>query len=261
MKIQASVICHEGCVRSNNEDNYYLQGQIRQDVDDLNNRAQFDGSDDCVLFAVADGMGGEAQGEFASLMAVRSLRPCTVEQIQTVATRSIARANALICREIERINRRMGTTLVALYIDAGKAVACNVGDSRAYLLRGGSLTQLTTDHSQVQQLVDLGILTREEARHHKGRHALTQHLGIFEHEIIIQPAFSQVLKLQAGDTFLLCSDGLTDMVDDPAIQASLSLGTPESQAHELIRKALAAGGRDNVTVLVATVSGQESNNG
>ena len=261
MKIQASVICHVGCVRSNNEDNYYLQGQIRQNVEQLSSRAEFDGGEDRILFAVADGMGGEAQGEFASLVAVKSLCPCAFEQIRMEAARSIAQANALICQEISQIGRRMGTTLAALYLDAGKAVVCNVGDSRVYLLRSGSLTQLSTDHSQVQQLVDLGILTREEARHHKGRHALTQHLGILEHEMIIQPAFSQSLELKDGDTFLLCSDGLTDMVEDETIHSILSFGTPESQVQELIGKALAAGGRDNVTVLVATVSEQEACNG
>lgn len=253
MKIQASVICHVGRVRSNNEDNYYLQGEIRQDVDQLNTRAQFVGTDACTLFAVADGMGGEAQGEFASLTAVKSLRACAMEQVCVTATRSINRANALICREMDRIGRRMGTTLAALYIDAGKAVACNVGDSRVYLLRDGSLTQLSTDHSQVQQMIDLGILSPEDARTHPNRHMLTQHLGIREEEMILQPAFSEELELKSGDIFLLCSDGLTDMVDDDAIQTALSSGTPEYQVQTLVEQALAAGGRDNVTVLVATV--------
>ena len=84
---------------------------------------------------------------------MKSMRACAVEQVRVMAARSINRANALICREMDRIGRRMGTTLAALYMDAGKAVVCNVGDSRVYLLRDGSLTQLSTDHSQVQQMV------------------------------------------------------------------------------------------------------------
>lgn len=253
MNIQASVICHVGRVRSNNEDNYYLQGQIRQDVDQLNTRAEFAGTDACVLFAVADGMGGTARGEFASLAAVKSLRACSAEQARAAATRSINRANALICREMDRIGSRMGTTLAALYMDAGRAVVCNVGDSRVYLLRSGELTRLSVDHSQVQQMIDLGFLSPEDARSHPGRHVLTQHLGIREEEMVIQPAFSPELALQAGDIFLLCSDGLTDMVDDDDIRAVLSSGTPEQQAQTLIDRALAAGGRDNVTALVAAV--------
>ena len=253
MNIQASGICPVGRVRSNNEDNYYLQGQIRQDVEQLNTRAQYVGADTCALFAVADGMGGEAQGEFASLTAVKSLRPCSVEQVNAAAQRSINRANALICREMDRIGRRMGTTLAALYIDNGRAVACNVGDSRVYLLRDGILTQLSTDHSQVQQMIDLGILSSEAARTHPNRHVLTQHLGIREDEMILQPAFSEELELRVGDTFLLCSDGLTDMVDDADILEALSSGTSEHRAQTLVELALAAGGRDNVTVLVASV--------
>lgn len=253
MNIQASVVCHVGCVRSGNEDNYYLQGQIRQDVEQPNTRAQFAGPDTCVLFAVADGMGGEAQGEFASLTAVKSLRACAMKQVRAAAARSINRANALICREMDRIGRRMGTTLAALYMDAGKAVVCNVGDSRVYLLRGGSLIQLSTDHSQVQQMIDLGILSPETARTHPSRHVLTQHLGIRAEEMLLQPAFSEELELKSGDTFLLCSDGLTDMVEEDMICAILSSGEPEHQTQALLERALAAGGRDNVTVLVAAV--------
>lgn len=256
MNLHAAVISHVGRVRSNNEDNFYLQGQIRQDVDQLNTRAQFSGPDAQVLFAVADGMGGEAQGEFASLAAVRSLRPAAIGRAAAEATRSIGRANAVICREMDRIGRRMGTTLAALYVDQGKGIACNVGDSRVYLLRGGTLTQLSTDHSQVQQMVQLGLLTPEEARSHPGRHALTQHLGIREDEMILEPAFSEELALEEGDVFLLCSDGLTDMVEDETIAALLSAGTQEHQVQELVERALANGGRDNVTVLVAHVSGE-----
>ena len=145
MNLHAAVISHVGRVRSNNEDNFYLQGQIRQDVEQLNSRAKFSGADTGVLFAVADGMGGEAKGEFASLEAVKTLRPSGIDQARTAATRSINRANAVICREMDRAGCRMGTTLVALYLDKGRAVVCNVGDSRAYRVRGGRSEEHTSE--------------------------------------------------------------------------------------------------------------------
>lgn len=253
MNLQAAVVCHVGSVRTNNEDNYYLQGQIRQSVEELNTRAQFCGPDTQALFAVADGMGGEAQGEFASLAAVRALSPCSFEQGRVALTRGISKANTVICRESQRTGCRMGTTLAAVCIDAGKAVICNIGDSRVYFLREGSLSQLSTDHTQVQQMVDLGILTPEEVRKHPNRHILTQNLGIDACEMIIQPDFCQMLDLKDGDTFLLCSDGLTDMVEDAAIQTVLCSGTPEQQAQSLVDQAIQHGGKDNVTVLIVQV--------
>lgn len=253
MDLQAAVVCHVGCVRANNEDNYYLQGQIRRSVEELNTQAQFCGPDTGTLFAVADGMGGEAQGELASLTAVQALKPCSFDQGQAVLSRSFFKANTFICRENARAGCKMGTTLAALLIDGGMAMVCNIGDSRAYLLRSGSLTQLSTDHTQVQQMVELGILTAEEARNHPNRHILTQHLGIHESDMIIQPAFSEAVKVEGGDTFLLCSDGLTDMVEDDAIRHILCSGTPEQQAQALVDEALRNGGKDNVTVLVAKV--------
>lgn len=254
MNLQAAVVCHVGCVRGNNEDNFYLQGQIRQSVEELNTQAQFGGPDVDALFAVADGMGGEAKGEFASLAAVQALHSCSSEQGRRAISRCFSRANAVICREIDQTGHKMGTTLATLYIDDGKATVCNIGDSRGYLFRDKSLAQVSTDHTQVQQMIDLGILTPEAAREHPQRHVLTQHLGIHECDMIIQPTFSEELQLETGDTFLLCSDGLTDMVGDETICAILSSGTPEQQTQALVEEALRNGGQDNVTVLVVQVT-------
>jgi protein phosphatase len=223
-------------------------------VEELNTHAQFAGPDVDALFAVADGMGGEANGEFASLAAVQALRSCCLEKGRTAVSRCFSRANAVICREIERTGQKMGSTLATLYIDNRKATVCNIGDSRVYLLRNNHLTQISTDHTQVQQMVDLGILTLDEAKDHPNRHVLTQHLGIHECDMIIQPTFSEELQLEAGDTFLLCSDGLTDMVKENVIQVVLSTGIPEEQAQELVDEALRNGGKDNVTVLVVKVT-------
>lgn len=254
-RISAAARTHVGRIRTNNEDNFYLQKHIRRDV---NQGSAFCGGtwkDRSFLAAVADGMGGEDSGEIASLLAVQALSPCRFEEMEGTARASIDRANEKICEEIEKNSgRRMGSTLAALYIDGGQARCCNIGDSRAYLLREGKLLQLSVDHNKAKRMVELGALTPEQAARHPSRHELTQHLGIFQEEMLIQPAFSAPVRLQAGDMFLLCSDGLTDMVSEADISARLVFGgAPEEQAESLVQQALAGGGRDNVTVIVIQV--------
>lgn len=243
-----------GRIRSNNEDNFYWNGLYRRDVNcpscELDGTAQ----DTEALAAVCDGMGGEACGEIASLLAVQRLRPCAFDAVRATAAATVREANDDICRETRSQGRRMGSTLTALYLDGGKAMTCNVGDSRVYLFRDGELRQLTTDHCKSQRLIAMGVLTEEQARKHPSKHELTQHLGIFEEEMIIEPEFGEALTLQPGDVFLLCSDGLTDMVEDRDIAALLgSNETPSAQADALLHTALENGGRDNVTILVLRV--------
>lgn len=251
MKFKYAVRTHQGKIRVNNEDNFYWNGNIRADVNKSQLSYKGVETSGLVLAAVCDGMGGEAQGELASLIAVRALKPCSIDQVRETAIDSIQNANAEICNEIEKNNgRRMGTTLAALYIENDKAISCNVGDSCVYMLREGELRQLSVEHNQVSQLVAMGILTREEARKNKNRHVLTQYLGIFEDEMVIKPAFSEEITLCDGDLFLLCSDGLTDMVREEEMAEILQSGTPEEQADRLVQQALDHGGRDNVTVIV-----------
>ena len=250
---------HTGRVRSNNEDNFYLQGRYREDVEQGEDEAVCRAADRRFLAAVADGMGGEEQGEKASLMAVRALKPCSFGEISSQAAAAVDEANREICEEIENQGgRRMGSTLVSLYMDEGKAVCCNVGDSRAYLLREGKLSQLSVDHNKAGRMVELGVLTPEQAARHPSRHELTQHLGIFADEMVIEPAVSQTVELEDGDLFLLCSDGLTNMVSMEDLKAVLSGGvSPQEMAKELVRLALAGGGRDNVTVIVLQIREKE----
>ena len=255
-RISAAARTHVGRIRTNNEDNFYLQKHIRRDV---NQGSAFCGGtwkDRSFLAAVADGMGGEDSGEIASLLAVQALSPCRFEEMEGTARASIDRANEKICEEIEKNGgRRMGSTLAALYIDDGKARCCNIGDSRVYLLREGKFTRLSTDHNKAGRMVELGVLTPEQAARHPSRHELTQHLGIFEEEMVLGPAFGEPVTLHEGDVFLLCSDGLTDMVSEAAIAACLSReAPPEEQTESLVQLALDGGGRDNVTALVIQIN-------
>lgn len=252
LKLRAAVQTHVGHVRVNNEDNFYLRSHIREDVAQKEAKFRCTSQDSRFLAAVADGMGGEELGELASLLAVQSLRSCRLNAVRDTAMASIRQANSQICAEIKKNGGgRMGSTLVALYIDHGKALCCNIGDSRCYLLRDGALKQLSIDHNKARRMVELGVLTPEQAARHPSRHELTQHLGIFESEMVIEPAFSEMLELRSGDMFLLCSDGLTDRVAEADIAECLTTGcAPEDLTEDLIQRALVHGGRDNVTALV-----------
>lgn len=251
MYLEAVALCDVGRVRQNNEDNYYIQGKVRQNLAQQKAEETFMGTANQSLFAVADGMGGESDGEVASLVAVQSLRSCSLEEICDEAYNAVMEANEMICNEIMRKGgKRMGSTLTALYIDEDKAVVCNIGDSRAYLMREGVLTQISEDHTIVQQMVNMGAITKEEARTHKKRHVLSQNIGIFPDELVIEPTFSEEIELQDGDLFLLCSDGLTDMVTDDEINEILGKGSVYEQGKKLVERALTNGGRDNVTVVL-----------
>ena len=252
MTIEACALCHVGNVRGNNEDNFYLQGKIRGHVNQKIARTTYIGAPKNFLAAVADGMGGAQKGEIASLLTVRALRPVDLSEVAQVVPVCVHQANERICAQMRSLSGRMGSTLTVLYLSGDQAAFANVGDSRIYLLRRGErLQQLTRDHSKAQQLIDLNILTQEQARRHPSRHELTRHLGVYPEEMDLQPDLDEVPALKAGDCFLLCSDGLYDGLTDERIEAILGAsGSAQERAEALVQKALEGGSRDNVTVLV-----------
>ncbi len=260
LKIEGAVATHVGRVRSNNEDNYNLFGNYRHDTEIKQKTENKTVLPEQMAAAVFDGMGGEEAGEVASLMAAKAFMPCEAEDIKNGAVRQMRAVNDEICGEMKRRGGvRMGTTAVALYLDKGRAVCCNVGDSRCYLMRDGALRQLSTDHSEAARMIEMGVLAPEAARQSKSWHKLTQHLGIFPEEFVIEPYVSGIVELCPGDIFMLCSDGLTDMVMDDEIARMLGEGqSAEEMAGELTGAALAAGGRDNVTVMVLKVKEDET---
>lgn len=253
--IEGAVVSHAGRIRSQNEDNYSLFGSYRQDILE-NEKQDFQTAlPQHAAVAVFDGIGGEEAGETAALIAAKMFMPCAIEGLKEEAERRILHINEAICEErTKRGGVRIGTTMAALYLDHNTAMACNVGDSRCYFLRDGTLYQISLDHSESRRMVELGILTEEEASRSKSRHVLTQHLGIFADEFIIEPYFSQMIALRTGDIFLLCSDGLTDMVKDDELGDILKMQLHvKKKAEILIQTALEHGGRDNVTALVLQV--------
>lgn len=204
------------------------------------------------LLVIADGMGGAAAGEVASSEAMhvirkldRDLEGDAVEALAGAVSRANDRLGKLI--EEDPAVEGMGTTLDALLWDGTKFAMAHIGDSRAYRLRDGKLTQISDDHTFVQSLVDEGRLTPDEARHHPHRSLILRALlGRDDND----PDISTV-EAKLGDRYLLCSDGLSDMVDDNVIEATLGGETIDLAATELIRLALEGGGYDNVTVVIA----------
>jgi protein phosphatase len=213
------------------------------------------------LYAIADGMGGHAAGEVASDLAITALARSLRDQERQGAGWSPAEAGELLRQALNDGNRKicesvlaraewrgMGTTMVALVTAGERAVIAHVGDSRAYLLRNGELRQLTSDHSWVNEQVKLGLLTHEQAQRHPMRNIVTRALGN-------QPEVEVDLleeSIRPGDIFALCSDGLSGMLGDDEIHEVLQAqgDVPQAACRELVDRANARGGEDNITVIV-----------
>ena len=248
MRIASGGLTDVGRVRTNNEDCFQIVKPLE-------------------LYVLSDGMGGEAHGEVASAMAVETVvKHCLEAEANPAApffgqpqrnwserTKRLSSAVYLANREIfesakQNAERRgMGATLTAAWIDGSRLSIAHVGDSRAYLLRGGALQQLTNDHSLVAEQVRKGILTPAEAEQSEMQSVLTRALGS-QAQVEID---AEELGLFKGDLVLLCSDGLTRMVTEPEIAGTLQAETdPERAAAKLVALANENGGADNVTVLV-----------
>jgi serine/threonine protein phosphatase PrpC len=217
------------------------------------------------VFVVADGMGGHAAGEVASLMAVQAVITelgdlKTIDEGGKAGNKladSLRTANRNIHDRMlaEADKQGMGTTASVLVIDQKRYLIGQVGDSRVYLLRDGSLQQITKDHSYVQEQVDAGFLTPEQAKYHPYSNVITRCVGASES---VEPDIYRG-EIKAGDIFLVASDGLTGMVDDRRIHALLmSRAEPERKVHSLISEANGRGGLDNITAIVVHVVNEEA---
>jgi protein phosphatase len=207
------------------------------------------------LYVVADGMGGHRGGQVASQVALEAMEGLATEGQGSLADH-VRRANRAVWDrsvEDERL-AGMGTTLTAARVDRGSALIAHVGDSRAYLLRDGSLRQLTSDHTLVARMVKSGEITEAEAEVHPHKNVLTRALGTDEEVEVDEDS----IALVDGDRLLLCSDGLTGMVTEDQIQAILeNSDQPQQAADRLVKAANRAGGIDNITVVVLDAIGEE----
>jgi PPM family protein phosphatase len=233
-------LTHAGKVRQNNEDALLVGG-----------------GEDETLFVVADGIGGFEAGEVASSLAIDVLKDLQPDQPFKAAIGEANRRIVAAGRGDEKLSG-MGTTVVAIRFGGkqGEPVAevAHVGDSRAYLVRGGDMNPITEDHSLVAELVRSGDLTRDEAAEHPQKNLITRALGADE-EVDVDTA---IVPIGAGDRILLCSDGLSDMVSETGISEILAEypDDPERAARVLLSAALDAGGNDNITVVVVDVKEQ-----
>jgi PPM family protein phosphatase len=230
MQIEVGVGTHTGLKRSHNEDTFFA-------------------SDGAKLWIVADGMGGLDSGEVASAMA-RDTVSKLVEEGQTLAY-AIEQAHSEILNFIAANNpdRRMGTTIVALRIEADEFEIAWVGDSRIYHLQDFALKQISRDHSYVQELIDRNLITPEEARHSPHKNLVTQALGAVSKEELKVATARGVLA--PGSQVLLCTDGLTGEVEDHDIEEILLDETRvQGAVDSLIQAALNGGGNDNITVVL-----------
>jgi serine/threonine protein phosphatase PrpC len=207
------------------------------------------------IYAVADGMGGHGSGDVASRLAVEALARCVeLRPLFTEAVlHALEEANQVIVSRAEPPSR-MGTTVAGLAgletAGGDQLMVFNVGDSRVYRLAADRIVQLTVDHSEVQELVMAGVLTREQARTHPRRNIVTRALG----SAPTVHADHWLLPATGGDRFLICSDGLSGELPDEVILPLLAVGDPRQAAEALVAAANDAGGRDNVTAVVVDVA-------
>ncbi|MCQ2559584.1 MAG: protein phosphatase 2C domain-containing protein, partial [Clostridia bacterium] len=259
MKIRACGISELGRVRKNNEDNFLMNSFYKDDLDQK--KVQKDDNDQRkqYLYAVCDGMGGEQYGEQASWLAVKALAEFVSKPFNELIDQYITQANQAICKfSAAQGGVHSGTTAAILYLKDNLAHIYNIGDSRIYLWRDNSLKLLTVDHSKAWQMAEIGILDFETAEKHPSRHILTQHLGLDPAEAVINVHKVPSFPVQKKDLFLLCSDGLNDMLDQEEIAAILQKSdSVQTKTQALIQAALDKGGKDNVTVILAEVEDTE----
>lgn len=255
MQLQAACGCNQGKKRNNNEDNFYFDGSyMNSDNHGLPSIEETAISlNDDGFFCVFDGMGGGDYGEVASYTASKTtkefletgtnINPC---DITPSLTKMCEVVNQAVYEAGEKLgSSRMGSTLVGLYFHAGQAWVCNLGDSRCYFLRNGKMKQISEDHTDEEFMKENGITGRKPY--------LTQYLGIDPDEMTIVPSIESYV-LNRGDRFLICSDGVTDMMDDQTICNNLArYQDPDECVEALIQGALDGGGKDNITAIVLDI--------
>lgn len=236
LPIESFGVSHRGCVRELNEDNYLVEPQAG-------------------LWLVADGMGGHDAGEVASASIVNHLATIGIASsapdLRARFEDRLSRANAEIRRISQSRGITIGSTFAALLAIDGRFACLWAGDSRVYLIREASISQISKDHTEVQELIDKGMLTEAEALTWPRRNVITQAVGVSD-EIVIDFQQGEILP---GDIFVLSTDGLTAHVTDAEIKAATVSATPQSACENLLETVLARGGTDNVTIVLVRVAG------
>ncbi len=263
MFLSGCAITHTGKVRSQNEDNFRLFDTYRKNIKLNRQRLCSKSRSMQAVAAVMDGVGGEQAGELAALTAVEALDPLEIKK--NLIVEQVREMNKKVCG-LSGIFGHTATTAAILYFDNGRAISCNLGDSRIYLFRDAELELLSHDHTEGQRMVDMNILDEKQARKEAGWHRLTQYLGVMPEEFILEPYLGSEIVMKNGDFFIIASDGLTDMVMDEEIRLILKDMTwnighvglfkknySKMIAEKLLTQALIRGGKDNITIVVIEV--------
>lgn len=232
-----------GRIRISNEDNVFLDG-IWIEEGSRAGQSHAAAEPSYHTFAVCDGMGGESFGEIASLLAVKTLGSYDGPDLGERFREYIETANRVICDEASRrLVNQMGAAIAVLSISGDRAAICNLGDCRIYRYDSKGLRQLSVDHRAEMPGLGKGMLT--------------QHLGISEEEFVLEPYIVRDIPLESGMMFLMCSDGLTDMVPDTVLEGYLRESSgekPAAIAGKLLQVAVEHGGRDNITALIVRIN-------
>ncbi len=260
--LHLAVESHEGLSGKNNEDRYAVTSYVLDEKSSIPS----------LLAVVADGIGGHRAGEVAAELAVDHITQAVAEgdsqQPQKTLEHAIHAASRAIASQAATNEKMlgMGATCACAWVIADRLFTASVGDSRIYLLRSGTIRQITVDHTWVQEATDKGLITPEQAREHPNVHVIRRYLGSPEppevdfrlrlraDESDPQACSNQGLVLRPGDTLLLCSDGLTDLVwEDEIQQVILSAGDLPKAAQDLVEMANQRGGHDNITIVLLRV--------
>jgi protein phosphatase len=267
-RVCAFGLTDKGQVRPSNEDHFLvadLSRTLRIQQTSLPQAATFQGRSRGHILLVADGMGGHAAGEVASALTVETVEAFVMELLRRFSNlqasdehgvisdlrQAVYQADARIVEEVASHPELagMGTTLVMAFTSGSRLFVIHAGDSRGYLFRGGEIHRLTEDHTVVAEMVGRGEISAEQARHHPHRHVVTNVLGGGHAGVHVAV---QRVSVEPGDMLLLCSDGLTDMLDDHRIAEILAAeAEPEAACRQLVAQANEAGGQDNITAVVA----------
>ena len=259
--LYAAAVTHPGMSGKNNEDCYAVSAHRLSETD----------STPSVLAIVADGVGGHLAGEVAAEVAVEAISQSVADSDASNPREILENAVILAGQAVYAQSdsgteqRGMGATCACVWVLSDKLYTASVGDSRIYLLREGQIRQLTTDHTWVQEAIEHGIIKPEQARDHPRAHIIRRYLGskkpvvpdlrlrLHPEETGDQTTANQGTQLRPGDQLLLCSDGLTDLVDDDEILAVIQNGVLEESLDQLVDMGNARGGHDNITIVTLQV--------
>ncbi|CAN5703228.1 hypothetical protein BH09MYX1_BH09MYX1_16580 [soil metagenome] len=263
IKLHVAGLSDPGKVRTNNEDAFVVADLNRGDKADVGKPSEFDVKERGTLLAVSDGMGGEAAGEVASALVVETLRQVlakaaptdepTNSGISKAIEHAVTKANDVVFKEGKTPGKKgMGATLTAVYVHGDTAYIAEVGDSRAYLVRGRRIRQMTKDQSFVQLLLDSGALTPEDAENYPHKNLILQAMGQKDKVTV---ALGK-LALRRSDRFVICSDGLSNKVTPDEIKEAILTGDAlDIVCKKLIDLANERGGEDNITLILAQLEG------